>query len=61
MPKCKYYRESQIEAYIPECCVEDGVAFNDVHPDDIEGSYCQFCGGHIKLKEYKRHPKLEVE
>lgn len=59
MSHCTYYRESEMSTYIPECCVEDGFAFNDVHPMDIEGKYCQHCGGKIKYKEYTRHPLLE--
>jgi len=58
MSKCNYYRDSPITTYIPSCCVEDGFAFNDVHPYDVE-DYCQFCGGKIKLVEHKRHPDLE--
>lgn len=50
--KCKYYRESIIETYVPECT---GVA-NDVHPQDIDGENCQHCGKKIKFKEYTSVP-----
>lgn len=53
MAKCNYYRESPIEQYTPECTGE-GEA---VHPDDINGDYCQFCGKKIKFKEYTEVPK----
>jgi hypothetical protein len=58
MIKCKYYRASEIEMYTPECSdfFEDGFAFYHVHPSDIEGKYCQFCGGKIKFKEFTEHP-----
>lgn len=46
--KCKYYRESPIEQYTPECTG----FYTSVHPDDIEGDFCPYCGRKIKLKEY---------
>ena len=55
--KCKYYREDKLATYTPECCVEDGFTFNDVHPYDVE-RYCRFCGKKIKLKEYTSHPDV---
>ena len=42
--------ESKLETYTPECCIEDGDSANDIHPQDIEGDFCQFCGGKIKKK-----------
>ena len=57
-PLCNYYQESPIVTYTPECCVDsDGFAFNDMHPADIIGDYCPFCGGKIVFKEYTKHPK----
>lgn len=50
--KCKYYCESELETYTPECT---GV-YNYVHPDDVD-EHCRFCGKKIKLKEYT--PVLE--
>ena len=50
--KCKYYRESPNEQYTPTCT---GTSWS-VHPEDIEGDFCQFCGGKIKLKEYTPIP-----
>lgn len=47
MRSCKYYRESVIEMYVPEC---EGVR-ESVHEADIEGDYCQFCGARIIFKE----------
>lgn len=58
--KCKYYRESPVFTYVPSCCVEDGVAINDVHSMDV-GKFCQFCGKKVKLKEYKAHPDLQED
>lgn len=52
MSKCKYYRESEIETYSPECCKGDF----DIHPIDIEGDFCQMCGRKIKFKEFKAPP-----
>lgn len=56
---CIYYQESRIQSYVPSCCVEDGEIDNDVHPEDLEyWTNCPFCGGHIELKEGKKHPHL---
>ena len=52
MKKCKYYRESPIEQYTPECTGKDDA----VHPQDIEGDYCQHCGRKIKFKEFTALP-----
>lgn len=52
MTTCKYYQESPICTYSPECCIEkDGFVSNDIHPEDIEGDYCQFCGNKIQILE----------
>lgn len=51
--KCKYYRESEIEMYTPECTGQ----YDAVHPHDVEkGDYCQSCGKKIKLKEFTSVP-----
>jgi len=58
--KCKYYRESKIEQFTPSCSrVEGGCAVLAVHPEDIDGDFCQYCGGKIKFKEGVAHPDLE--
>lgn len=54
--KCRYFRESEIEQYTPECT---GTS-NSVHPEDILGDYCQFCGKKIKLREGVPPPEEEV-
>lgn len=51
--KCKYYREDEIEQYTPECAGDS----TGVHPSDIEGDYCQFCGRKIKFKEFTTVPE----
>lgn len=52
MSKCKYYRESDIEKYVPECCIEYGEITNTVHPYDAdEWTFCPFCGDKIKIKD----------
>ena len=50
--KCKYYRESDMEQYTPTC-TGDGWS---MHPADIYGDYCQFCGNKIKYKEHTPVP-----
>jgi hypothetical protein len=50
--KCKYYRESEICQYTPGCT---GTA-DSVHPQDVD-TFCSFCGGKIKLKEFTEVPK----
>lgn len=58
MPKkCKYYAESPNVMWTPSCCVDEGFAFNSVHPDDVE-EFCPFCGGKIKEKPFTHHPDL---
>lgn len=64
MSTCKYYRESEIYQYTPECTGQG----RSVHPSDIEGNYCQFCGDKIDYKEDTEVPAsthpfhgLEVE
>jgi len=58
MSKCKYYRESEIEQYTPECT---GVEYS-IHPADIFGDYCQLCGKKIKFKELTKIPDyLQME
>jgi hypothetical protein len=52
MQKCKYYSESAIEMYTPECTGDDWA----VHPTDIDGDYCQFCGKKIKFKDNTKVP-----
>lgn len=52
MSKCKYYRESSMEQYVPECCIEDDEIIDNAHPYDVEDwKYCPFCGRKIKLKD----------
>lgn len=52
MAKCKYYRESDIEQYTPSCCIDsDNEPTDSMHPEDIHGAYCPFCGRKIKFKE----------
>ena len=49
MNKCKYNRDSEIEQYTPECCVEDGSSNTYVHPIDMaEWYYCPYCSREIK-------------
>jgi len=55
--KCKYYRESPIETYTPECVGDS----QSVHPDDTDTPRCQFCGRKIKLKEYTSVPDSLLE
>lgn len=45
--KCKYYRDHGTDQYTPDCFA-DG---DSVHPYDIEGSHCEYCGLKIKYKE----------
>lgn len=49
---CKYYRECHITTYTPECTGTD----NHMHPDDILGDFCPFCGRKIQLKEFTEIP-----
>ena len=51
--KCKYYREDEITQYTPECTGNT----TGVHPQDIKGDYCQYCGKKIKFKEWTTVPK----
>lgn len=36
MKKCRYYAESLNEQWTPECCVEEGFAFEYVYPCDVD-------------------------
>lgn len=58
---CKHYRDSPIVQYTPDCAVEFGRRLHSVHPDDIHGDYCQYCGREIEIKEYTTHPGLYDE
>ena len=55
--KCKYYRESDIEQYTPTCT---GVGWS-MHPEDIHGEYCTFCGKKIKFKDDTPVPQELLE
>lgn len=50
--KCKYYRRSENFTYIPECTGDS----NDVHPESLDGDFCEFCGRKIKFKENTEVP-----
>lgn len=52
MSKCKYYREYEGDSYTPSCTGDT----NSMHPEDILGEYCQFCGDKIKFKEFTKVP-----
>ena len=55
MSECIYFRPDTNCTWTPTCCVDsDGFAENDMHPQEIEGDFCQFCGGEIKFEEYRR-------
>jgi hypothetical protein len=45
--KCRYYAENQLVTYTPACTGDS----NDVHPESIEGDFCQFCGRKIKFMD----------
>ena len=48
MSICKYKRDSEIEQYTPECCVEGGLPLTSVHETDMtEWTYCPYCGDQI--------------
>jgi len=51
MSKCKYYRENTNLQYTPEC------SDRSIHPQDIRGDYCQYCGREIKIKEFTELPQ----
>lgn len=48
--KCIYHRDSPIEQYTPECCVDgDGEPTDSVHSHDAaDWYYCPYCGRKIK-------------
>lgn len=54
---CKYYRSTPTEVYTTECCGDS----NSVHPADIEGAYCQLCGGEINFQEYTEVPSYLLD
>lgn len=51
--ECNYYRTSPITQYQTECCGK----LSAVHPSDILGEYCQYCGRKIKFNEYTKFPE----
>lgn len=54
MAKCKYYaKQPKIEQWSVGCTDEY------VHPEDIQGDYCQFCGNNIKFKHGEDKPAAD--
>lgn len=52
---CKYYAEDNITLFEPKC----REIWASIHPDDVEGEFCQFCGKKIKWLEHTS-PRGEV-
>ena len=50
--RCSYYRSSEIMQYEAECMEDD----NCIHEEDMEGAFCQFCGGKIQIHEFTIPP-----
>ena len=49
MSTCKYTRDTKIEQYTPECCLDDEYPSTAVHEEDIsEWYYCPYCSEEIQ-------------